>query len=638
MCGIAGFIEFQKNSISSFEPESLMRSMLDQIKHRGPDGFGISLYGYDKEGQFSKDRINYYHFPAQVVLGHRRLSIIDLSDEAFQPMRDNDDSIEVVYNGEIYNYVELREELKKNYHFTTSSDTEVLIAAYKIWGPEMLSKLDGMFAIAIWDKEKQQLFCARDSMNIKPFYYNISEKGFIFGSEPKVILTGLNTNGTVDNAHAAEFLIAGLSDTDEGTFYNEVKQLRGGHYFLVSKDQRIVKPIPFWKVPEIEPLTITQSEWSIRYYKTISEAVKRQLRSDVPVGTSLSGGIDSGVIVTIAGELLKDKAKNYNTLTFSFPNFANDESEMAKSIANKSGMNWHQVIPSPETLANELEKMIIQMGEPFSSLSMFAQYKVMQKASELGLKVMLDGQGGDELYLGYSRVAQNAMFYHLKKLHLKKFWQEWSGLAKNASIPKLKSLAYQIFFNTPTLAINRNIRRVSAFTTMKFLKNGRKELLNDLYAPKNVYDKQLDELNKYCLPRLLRYADRNSMAFSVESRVPHLSNLTRDFALSLPIANRVNNGWTKYTVRKAMQGKIPDEVLWCNIKKGFDIPQGYWIELLESQLIQWVEKVNDNELFNKKEIIKSIKDKNKRDDFALWRVLSVIAWMYHSKVSLLTDE
>jgi asparagine synthase (glutamine-hydrolysing) len=634
MCGIAGFIEFQKNSISSFEPDSLMSSMLDQIKHRGPDGFGMSLYGYHREGRFSEDRINYYHSANQVVLGHRRLSIIDLSDEAFQPMRDNDHSIEVVYNGEIYNYVELREDLKKNYHFTTSSDTEVLIAAYKIWGTEMLSKLDGMFAIAIWDRENKHLVCARDSMNIKPFYYNISEKGFIFGSEPKVVLTGLDTNGTVDKAHTAEFLIAGLSDADEGTFYNEVKQLRGGHYFIVSENQRTVNPIPFWKAPNIDNQTASQSEWSDRYYKTIKEAIKRQLRSDVPVGTSLSGGIDSSVIATIAGELLQGEANRYNTLTFSFPDFADDESEMAKLIADKTGMKWHQVTPSMNTLASEFENMMMTMGEPFSSLSMFAQYKIMQKASELGLKVMLDGQGGDELYLGYPRVAQNAMFEYLKKGQFKKFWLEWNGLAKNATISKSKALAFQLFFNSPNLAINRNIKRVSVYASKNFLKYGRKEILFDLYSPKHVFEKQLDELNKYCLPRLLRFADRNSMAFSIESRVPHLSNLTRDFALSLPLENRVYKGWTKYTVRKAMQGKIPDDVLWCNVKRGFDIPQGYWIGLLEKQLILWVNEVEDNEIFNKQAIIESLKDKNKREDFALWRVLSVIAWMVNSKVSL----
>ena len=471
-------------------------------------------------------------------------------------------------------------------------------------------------------------------MNIKPFYYNISEKGFIFGSEPKVVLTGLDTNGTVDKAHTAEFLIAGLSDADEGTFYNEVKQLRGGHYFIVSENQRTVNPIPFWKAPNIDTQTTSQSEWSTRYYKTIKEAIKRQLRSDVPVGTSLSGGIDSSVIATIAGELLQGGANRYNTLTFSFPDFADDESEMAKLIADKTGMKWHQVTPSMNTLASEFENMMMTMGEPFSSLSMFAQYKIMQKASELGLKVMLDGQGGDELYLGYPRVAQNAMFGYLKKGQFKKFWLEWNGLAKNASISKSKTLAFQLFFNSPTLAINRNIKRVSAYASKKILKYGRKEILFDLYSPKHVFEKQLDELNKYCLPRLLRFADRNSMAFSIESRVPHLSNLTRDFALSLPIENRVYKGWTKYTVRKAMQGKIPDEILWCNVKRGFDIPQGYWIGLLEKQLIRWVNEVEDNEIFNKQAIIESLKDKNKREDFALWRVLSVIAWMVNSKVSL----
>jgi asparagine synthase (glutamine-hydrolysing) len=634
MCGIAGFIEFNKNSISKFDPEGLMMEMLNHIKQRGPDGFGISLYGYDKEGQFSSDRIQYYQSSSQVVLGHRRLSIIDLSNEAFQPMHDNDYTVDVVFNGEIYNYLELKEDLKLYYNFLTASDTEVLIAAYKIWGVEMLSKLDGMFALAIWDREKQEIFCARDSLNIKPFYYNFSESGFIFGSEPRVVLKGLGANGTADLARTAEFLIAGISDADEGTFYNEIKQLRGGHYFILNEKQKTINPRPFWKTPKVDIQAKSQNELNNLYYKTITEAVKRQLRSDVPVGTSLSGGIDSGVIVTIAGELLKEHANNYSTLTFSFPGFTNDESEMAKLIAAKSGMKWHQVIPSKDTMAREFEDMMINMGEPFSSLSMFAQYKVMQKASELGLKVMLDGQGGDELYLGYPRVAQNAMFWYLNKGEFRKFWMEWSGFEKNASISKLKALAFQIFFNTPSLAIKRNVKRVSAYVSRDFLNTGRKEILYDLYTSKDIFDKQIDELNKYCLPRLLRFADRNSMAFSIESRVPHLSNLTRDFALKLPLKNRIKDGWTKYTVRKSMQGKIPDEVLWCNFKKGFDIPQGYWLGLLEPQFIRWVNEIDDNGVFNKQEIVKALKDKTSREDFALWRVLSVISWVVNLKVSM----
>jgi asparagine synthase (glutamine-hydrolysing) len=637
MCGIAGFWEFNKGSISSGNPRKLIINMLDSVKHRGPDGFGLSFYGYEKEIQIEEKRNNYYQSDTFVVLGHCRLSIIDLSDEAFQPMRDNYNSIEIVFNGEIYNYIELREELKSIYNFHTSSDTEVLIAAYKVWGSDMLPKLDGMFAIVIWDNEKKTLFCARDSMNIKPFYYNISPKGFIFGSEPKVVLEGLRTFGTLDKAHTSEFIISGISDVDDGTFYNEVKQLRGGHFFLITENNKAVSPLPFWAPPTINPDKISQDKISVEFYGILIEVMKRQVRSDVPIGLSLSGGLDSGSIAVLAGELMKENNNTYNALTFSSFNFDDDESHLAKSISEKSGLIWHQIIPSEESIEADLKDMIIKNGEPFTSLSMFAQYKVMQKASELGLKVILDGQGGDELYLGYPRLAQKAVFSYFYNCQLFKFWHEWNALKKNAGISKLKSLLYHIYFNSPRIAKYRNIKRASKFTSKIFLLNARVDVMNDLYKSKNIYEYQLDDLNKYCLPRLLRYADRNSMAFSIESRVPHLSNLIRDFVLSLPLKHRIKDGWTKFTLRKIMSGKLNDDVLWNTNKKGFNVPQSYWISLLESPLISWINEVNDGGIFNKKEIIKALKNDKRKGDFTLWRTISVISWMLHSKVAINND-
>jgi asparagine synthase (glutamine-hydrolysing) len=313
-------------------------------------------------------------------------------------------SLIIVFNGEIYNYIELKAILKSDYTFHTSSDTEVLLAAYQKWGVDMLSKLDGMFGFAIYDKNNRTIFAARDAVGIKPFYYSKTDKEFFFGSETKVVLKGLNERGYLDFEHTSEFFVLGVSDHDDGTFIKQVKQLKGGHYLKLNIDNGDILIKQYWTSKrELREARVDDFD---EYLKVATQAISRQLRSDVPLGSSLSGGIDSSTIVTLAGKILGSSAKNYKALTFTFPDFEDDESDYATMVAKNSGIEWFEVIPSMESLSTDLQNMVINMGEPFSTLSMFAQYKVMEKASQLGLKVMLDGQGGDELYLGYERMAQ----------------------------------------------------------------------------------------------------------------------------------------------------------------------------------------------------------------------------------------
>lgn len=569
MCGIAGYIEFSKDSICNGKPYTLLNNMIDVINHRGPDDFGMSFHGYDISEDISEPaRVSLYpEDRLAFAFGHRRLSIIDLSENGRQPMTNKDKSIEINFNGEVYNYIELREELSAERQFLTETDTEVIIASYEKWGPDMLGKLDGMFAFTLYDKNAKKILCARDPVGIKPFYYNYSKKGFVFGSEPKAVLAGLGIKGSIDPVRTSEFLIMGVTDFDEGTFYSEVSQLPGGCYLEVDISGKMKGPVKYWIPPH------NNFEGNHDYVKEMKEniftSVKRQLRADVCVGTSLSGGIDSGAIVSTAGEILKGGSGNYNTLTFSYPGFEDDESRYAFSIAEHSGMRWNPVIPAEESLSTDLKRMIMAMGEPFSTLSMFAQYKVMEKASFMSIKVMLDGQGGDEVYLGYPRVAQRVILEYIKKLKLSSFFHEWIGLKKHASISLSRSLFGNIFFRSPSVAVNRNINRLKSFVSEELLRQYRESVAKDVYSKGDIFTTQNAELTKYCLPRLLRYTDRNSMAFSVESRVPHLSKIMLDYALRLPLDWRVRNGWTKFSVRKAMIGKLPDEILWSNQKKDF---------------------------------------------------------------------
>lgn len=634
MCGIAGLVQTGASPNNLDLDLNCINQMLTTIQHRGPDDYGISCFGYGQNGK--RDKLDLYSEQpgnSTVILGHRRLSIIDLSEHGRQPISSNDENLHLIFNGELYNYQELKEELKPNYEFKTATDTEVVLAAYEKWGAKMLSRFDGMFAMALLDRKNSTLFCARDIAGIKPFYYSNKNGRFLFGSEPKVILKGLGQNGTFDQAHLSEFLLFGISDYDEGTFYREVQQLRGGWTLTLDLKNGQIQKEQFYHLPKQQTdVTFTEKEVLENFQSAMHTAVKRQLRADVLVGSSLSGGIDSGAVATTIGELLHEDSSNYTALTFSFPGFPNDESIFAKRIAETSGLKWEPVVPSLESMEKDLTNMLINMGEPFGTLSMFAQYKVMEHANKIGLTVMLDGQGGDEVYLGYPRIANRVPSTYFRKGKIGKGLQEVKGLKNNLSQSYLFQLLSGLYFNSKNLALRKKKKEVSKFVDLDYLKGFRNEIADDLFSRKSIDQKQRDEFSKYILPRLLRYADRNSMAFGIESRVPHLSVLMLENVFPLPLCWKVRNGWTKYIARKSFSDKMPSEVIWNTKKLGFDIPQAYWIEKLRPLLKTWIQSLGEDNPFKKEQILHSLEtnpgDKN------LWPVLSVIGLIHHQKTSI----
>jgi len=603
--------------------------MLSQLAHRGPDGEGLVDFGRSMKGTratlLARGSEMHPGRGAHCVLGHRRLSIIDLSDGGRQPMATPDGRLHITFNGEIYNYIELRAELADRYTFRSSSDTEVLLAAYARWGQGMLSRLDGMFAFVILDTASNELFAARDPIGIKPFYYTRGPASFAFASEPAPLLAAMGGSVRLDPAHTAEFLLFGVSDHDDGTIFAGVNQLPGGHTLHLHLGSRELAVRPYWQPTPIDAEMATALP--DRYRSAASLAIARQLRSDVPVGSSLSGGIDSSTIVALAGQALGPRAHEYTTLTFSFPGFHNDESAYAQEVARSAGMRWLPVVPSMETLADDLDRMVGRMAEPFTSLSMFAQYKVMERAGELGLKVMLDGQGGDEVYMGYARVAEGVMTEHLARGRLRSFVREWIGMRDHHSVPLWRSLAGRIYFNSPTIMTRRAMHRLARYVQPDFLAQARPEVARDWFGAKPAAQKQLDELRRYCLPRLLRYADRNSMAFGVEQRVPHLSKPILDLALAVPVERRVVDGWTKHYVREAMRGTIPDAVLWSRVKRGFDIPQSEWVAHLAPRIEQWVGDLPPGSPFDPTAILNDLRDPARNGAHRYWGIISTIATM-----------
>jgi asparagine synthase (glutamine-hydrolysing) len=632
MCGIAGFVESAFHSqFDSCAARLYLEKMLHALAHRGPDDWGMAFYGFAPMAA-SERNVNWQECTsARLAFGHRRLAILDLSEAGRQPMTNRDATLTITFNGEIYNYIELRDELSRHITFHTGTDTEVLLAAYQKWGLDMLGRLDGMYAFALWDARVNKLICARDPLGIKPFYYAQDGERFYFASEPRAVLAGLGSSGHLDTAHIAEFLAFGISDYDAGTSYREVRQLCGGQWLEVTADGRVSLPQTFWQPPAEE---LEADEDVPEFLRAQLEmAVKRQLRSDVPVGSCLSGGLDSGSIVTAVSNILSVRADDFMTFTLANKDFSGDESELARITAHQAGVCWNKVETDIEAVPGALSKLIQTVDEPIGGLSVLGQYQVMQYAHRQGIKVMLDGQGGDEVFLGYPRVAQCVAGEYWKQGRISSALSEWHALAQNASQPLATSLLGNLFFRSPRLASWRNRRRIRDLVSSEVLACVRPETIADLYGNESVHTIQRRELTRYILPRLLRYEDRNSMAFGIEARVPLLTVQLVEYALRLPLRWRVRGGWTKYALRVAMQDRLPPEITWQRQKRGFEVPQRRWVAAAWPQIAARLAELPRECPINITAIQKCVEQGQGGEQW-FWRCLSVALWMQVSGVRI----
>lgn len=606
-----------------------LERMLRSLEHRGPDDWGMY---FETSGRSPLDAVHVQQrlcLDTELALGHRRLSILDLSERGRQPMTSTDGRLTIVFNGEIYNYVELRSALAMDTQFRTGTDTEVLLEGYRRWGREVLDRVDGMFAFAIWDAETRKLFCARDPLGIKPFYFAESGRFFMFASEPRAILEGLMTAGHVDRHRVAEFLVLGLADYDDGTSYEEVRQLRGGEWALVDAGGRIERQGSYWHPPET--VLDGREDLASLVHGRLRESVGRQLRSDVPVGCCLSGGLDSGAIVSLAAPIVREGGARLQTLTFTSPGFKRDEGAAASRVAAATGADWHSVQSDMAELSADLETMARRMDEPFIGLSVLAQYKIMEQARALGLKVMLDGQGGDEVFLGYARVAQRSLMDYARAGRYSAGVREWFALARNSSQPLLFSLLGNAFFSSAGLAVWRNRRRLETVVDAELLHEVRDSVAADRFRSQDTQCLQRAELTRYVLPTLLRYEDRSSMAFGIEARVPLLGVEVLDVALRLPLEWQVRNGWTKYALRLAVESTLPGDIVWQRRKVGFEVPQGAWLAAVRPQVETWIRECATQHLVKSEPLIKRLRF-GEGDSVCLWRCISVLLWLRFSGV------
>jgi asparagine synthase (glutamine-hydrolysing) len=527
MCGIAGFV-------SENASEVVLDKMLVSQNHRGPD----------YTGKYIDDAI---------VLGHNRLSIIDLSNEANQPFYSPDKRYVLIFNGEIYNYIELRDELKKEYNFLTSSDTEVLMAAYLKWGAICLSRLNGMFSFAIWDTKEKKLFAARDRFGIKPFYYHCKNETFYFASEIKALHSTGISKSPDKKVWASYFVYGTYGDIDE-TFWEGIQQLPGGHYLEYKSNHLAINKWYFFE-EEIKKhqVKLPFEEVKATYQKLLEDSIKIHFRADVPVGFNISGGLDSSTLLAFVNKT--DKRDQINAYTFYCNSKMYDELPWVEEMIANTKNPLKKILLNVDYVEELTKEMAILQDEPFGGIPTVAYGEIFKQAKKEGVKVLLDGQGMDEQWAGYD-------YYVTKSNSL------IQGVQKSPFRPKALSKDFFKFAVKPN-----------------FPKPFKSEVLNLQYR----------DLFYTKIPRALRFNDRVSMAASTELRVPFLDYRLVEFAFAQPLEYKIKEGVQKYLLRELVSEFLSPTISFAP-KRPLQTPQREWLrnELKEFVNLQ-LSKINSSE-------------------------------------------
>lgn len=555
MCGISGV--FYKKGITEYDIR-LVEKINSVQKHRGPDDEGL------------------YH-DGSCVLGHRRLSIIDLSSAGHQPFFSKDKRFIIVYNGEIYNYIELRCKLEKiGYEFETATDTEVLLKAYQCYGSDCLSMLNGMFAFVVYDTRLNTLFLARDRFGIKPLYYTVRNAKIYFASEIKALCNIPDMALSVNNQAIFDYLVFNRTDIFDETFYGEIKRIPSG-YFATFKEDTI--ELEQWWNPEKYFLTNPENNLDYignKIHEIFLSSVNFQMRSDVPVGTCLSGGLDSSILL---GVLYKhhNLPNGYPTFTASFPGHPIDEIDYISDLKKRYPFNSHLTFPDAETALHNLDRFVYMNDEPTTNPSFFSQYEVMKIASENNVTVLLDGQGGDESFAGYQYFHGFNLYGLLCQKKIDSFIIEFcKSIVRKQHISAYQTLLFQLL---PDAARKAMLLRTLPYINHDFFyKNiDTSKIYNEFFNAEGL-NQSIVRHFQFKLEHLLRMEDRNSMAFSLESRVPYLDHRLVEFLLGVSSSLKINKGETKYLQKQALGMYTTPKILSRRDKIGFGTPGEEWMK------------------------------------------------------------
>lgn len=650
MCGIAALLHLDGKPVS----ERLLLKLTEALSHRGPDGQGLFI----DDGRFltwidgaNERRAIKHPWPAApgyatVGLGHRRLAILDLSAAGRQPMSDPSRRYWITYNGEVYNYLELRSQLAPlGYEFRTRTDTEVVLAAFMQWGPQALERFNGMWALAIWDAKERSLFVSRDRYGIKPLYRYESDSSVYLASELKAFVkSGLADPADLDHEAVGEYLVDGLTDHREATVLRGVRHVSPACW--QRADAAGMTGNRYYHHPLLKK-SVVGDEPEERASSTVRDllfdAVKLRLRSDVAVGSCLSGGLDSTAILCLAARILAEEAnldggtkspEDLFAFTIGHSEPACDERRWARIARRWSGATAVESVPTQEELWKDWRRAAYYQDEPFGSASIFSQWVLMKSVHEKKIKVLLDGQGADELFAGYNLYPLVLLAQKIRKGKYLSAVQDLRAFGRNKALP---SLWLALKFNLPS-GIRSGATRHG---------NGRLSWVRDGW--RSDWAQRSAELHRrrraslaslncrlaedhfaYNLKALLRYEDRNAMAFSIETRLPFLDFRLVDYALALGADLKIKAGRRKDVLRKAVSGLIPPEIENRTDKMGFTTPEGSWLRGLGPQVREILTTSRcASEYVDTQGLAASLDSRLQKGagkTGALWRVLSLDVW------------
>lgn len=631
MCGIVG--AYWKTRPAS--ADQLLSDALDRLRLRGPNDRGAEIEAFGA---------------GALAFGHARLSVIDLSSNGHQPMRTPDGRYAIIFNGEIYNYRELRLELEAaGFRFVSQSDTEVLLAAWQRWGEHCLTRLEGMFAFAVHDRQANTLTCCRDGFGIKPLFYVAEDGAFLFGSTQAALVALRGKPPQANWQRCYDYLVHSDYDSNDQSFVADVHHLPPAHLMEIDlANCRIVRMTKWWTpaINERHDLSFASAVEAVR--ETFLDTVRLQLRSDVPVGAALSGGVDSSAVVCAMRHV--DPGMTIDTFSYIASDTPLNEEHWADMVNAHVGARSHKVEANEQDLLRDLDDMLTAQEEPFGSTSIYAQYRVFQLARERGITVTLDGQGADELLAGYSGYPGFRLLSMIERgelLSAHRFagaWSRWPARSyKLAAMELGRVVTPNALYAAARKRLGRDFRPdwldIDAFAERGVQFTEQRPQRSADARGRRVSEQLSKSLQQRGLPALLRHADRNSMRFSVESRVPFLTNRFADLLLGLPEEYLISaGGETKTVFRAAMRGIVPDAILDRRDKIGFATPEEQWLTAIAPQLRVMLERDAAQVPFLRTKQLLAAFDAviagRQRFTWQLWRWFNFARWYVGSGVNL----
>jgi asparagine synthase (glutamine-hydrolysing) len=644
MCGIAGYYVLQTHRPDS----SQLRRSLQAMRHRGPDDEGITLI--DPERDVHQDLLTdnsargaqrcrrpgeAEEIQHRIGIGHRRFSIVDVSSAGHQPFWSSDRKICVAFNGEIYNYVELREELKqKGYQFHTASDTEVLAMAYRAWGVNCFQRFNGFWALSLYDQERRHILLARDRIGKAPLYVTRDDCGLYWASEIKGLFAMLGSSQFIVHEQAViDFLTWHRRDMFHKTFYNGISSFPNAAYAWVEADGSY-QPVKYWDVPNrrLSPNDISVHEATERLKELLGDAVRLRLRADVPVGVQLSGGMDSSSLLALAA----NSASRVHAYTVAFPGSEANEEPFARKVAEHySGRVDYSVIePPPGDILDHADSYIHLMGEPFHSPNQFTSHRIWTTMTKEGIRANLYGAGGDEVFAGYAiDYFRPYLRYLLKQGRGVRFLKEFFLFSQH----RPGRLGFDYFRRAGQLLLPGAARLLPWAPRLyhNLVKDRIPPECDPFVMPRGVsahagpsddlHERLIDDMTHWLMNYWLRIDNQNSMGVPLELRSPFLDYRVVEFGFTLPMEYLIRDGWMKWLLRCAMEGFLPRDVVWRKQKMGFPFPLGQWLGGFKTRILSMIQPL-DSPYLDMKKFNTGYETMREHDPAYLWCLISLAMW------------